>query len=580
MAEHRTDVLIVGAGMGGIAAALAAADGGSRVLLTCELEMVGGQLTSQLVPPDEHPYVERTGRTRSYASLRDGIRAAYGGVENPGGGWVSRLCCEPAVAETVLRSMLQPHLDAGRVVLHTHWQPVRVERVGPRLTLVEFEDGSCGTQIVRPDVVVDATELGDLLPLAEVPFAIGSEGSLAHGESHAIEGGPDPAAEQSCTWVVALELTDQPGAVGQPPIGYAARRDAQPFSLTLQGREGPQPYRMFETGPAGHPPFWTYRRIRDGSVLGGNDVATINWSGNDFGGAGLVADGGSARAGAKELTRSFVHWLRTEAPRDDGGRGYPELRPASEVTGTPDGMALAPYVRESRRIADHEPITLHDIAPRPGHARAREWRDSVAVGWYHADLHRRVGHPQDAYIATSPFQVPARALSSATVENLLVGAKNICATQVAASATRLHPVEWAVGEAAGVIAATAMLAGVSPRDLLSLPSGVLGVQRTLLRRGAPIAWITDITDDDPLFVGAQLLVTHGALAEARAESLDLGLDQPMDRAASSTLRNALAALGISARGSNPTSWPDAAGAVTHEGPPHTGRRHHDEGRTR
>src|SRR5699024_108159 len=72
--ELRTDIVVVGAGLGGIAAAIAAAERGARVVLTEEHPWIGGQLTSQAVPPDEHPWIEQFGATARYRRLREGIR--------------------------------------------------------------------------------------------------------------------------------------------------------------------------------------------------------------------------------------------------------------------------------------------------------------------------------------------------------------------------------------------------------------------------------------------------------------------------------------------------------------------------
>src|SRR5216683_4033639 len=75
--ELHADVAIIGGGVGGCAAALAALRNGLRVILTEETDWLGGQLTSQGVPPDEHPWVESFGVTRSYRRFRDGVRAYY-----------------------------------------------------------------------------------------------------------------------------------------------------------------------------------------------------------------------------------------------------------------------------------------------------------------------------------------------------------------------------------------------------------------------------------------------------------------------------------------------------------------------
>jgi NADPH-dependent 2,4-dienoyl-CoA reductase/sulfur reductase-like enzyme len=61
MHENRTEILIVGGGLGGVAAALAGLRLGKRVILTEETNWLGGQITAQGVPPDEHPWIEQTG---------------------------------------------------------------------------------------------------------------------------------------------------------------------------------------------------------------------------------------------------------------------------------------------------------------------------------------------------------------------------------------------------------------------------------------------------------------------------------------------------------------------------------------
>src|SRR5690242_20302239 len=104
MKELQTDILIIGAGVGGCAAALAAAKSGLRVVLTEESDWIGGQLTSQTTPPDEHGWIEHFGCTRSYRAMRNRVRDHYKKhypltdaaradlLLNPGKGWVSPLC--------------------------------------------------------------------------------------------------------------------------------------------------------------------------------------------------------------------------------------------------------------------------------------------------------------------------------------------------------------------------------------------------------------------------------------------------------------------------------------------------------
>lgn len=105
MNKLATDVAIVGGGLGGVAAALAALSGGARVVISEPTCRLGGQLTSQGVSaPDEHPLIERFGEAARYNELRARVRQHYceryglpktmpdGLPLNPGNGWVSRLC--------------------------------------------------------------------------------------------------------------------------------------------------------------------------------------------------------------------------------------------------------------------------------------------------------------------------------------------------------------------------------------------------------------------------------------------------------------------------------------------------------
>src|SRR5579883_303438 len=133
--ELSADVVIVGGGLGGCAAALAAVREGATVILTEETDWLGGQLTAQAVPPDEHKYIEKFGCTRDYRRLRDGLRDYYRNrphpaltasakrnpLLNPGNGWVSRVCAEPRAGLAVVEGMLEPHVRSGRVRVLRNW---------------------------------------------------------------------------------------------------------------------------------------------------------------------------------------------------------------------------------------------------------------------------------------------------------------------------------------------------------------------------------------------------------------------------------------------------------------------------
>ncbi|MEU5366847.1 FAD-dependent oxidoreductase [Streptomyces sp. NPDC005925] len=524
-----SDVAVIGGGLGAVAAALAAARAGRQVVLVSPSERLGGQVTTQLVPAlDEHPHVETGGVSASYQRFRALIREQFGGIANPGGGWVSRLCFEPAAADRAIGTLLAPHLSAGRLTLLRGLAPRDAVRDGDLLTAVrcaspEPRPGADGKPVteVRAEIFLDATEAGDLLPLAGAPWAVGSEGSDAFGESLALPGGPHPRAVQSCTVGFVVEHVPQENHTGPEPEGYGRWRDTQPFTLDISGWDDrTHRYRMFTEGPDGHLPFWTYRRLRDGAALGGPDATLINWAGNDYAETSAIDDPSRAYAAAKHLSRAFLHWLRTECPRDDGGRGYPGLRLAPHLTGTPDGFAAEPYLRESRRLRTARPVRQQDLEPVGGSTRAVPVADAGGLAMYHMDLHARIGAPASAYAPTAPFQVPLSALVAEAPANLLAACKNLGATQVAASAYRVHHGEWAVGEAAGVLAAHCVAGSFSPARVLADRPELTRLQRRLVLDGVPLAWLLDVPPGGaPLAVGAHLLAAAGGLAGPRAERL-------------------------------------------------------------
>ena len=187
-ANSRTDVLIVGGGTGGCAAAMAATSMGRRVVMTEVTDWIGGQLTSQAVPPDEHTWIERfgcTGRYRKYRNLvRDYYRNNYSLTAqarsdlylNPGYGFVSRLCHEPRVALAVLEQMLAYPRAAGLLEVRLRRKPIAVDTDGDgvrAVTLLNLDTSA--TETIEADYVLDATELGDLLPLAGVEYVSGYE---------------------------------------------------------------------------------------------------------------------------------------------------------------------------------------------------------------------------------------------------------------------------------------------------------------------------------------------------------------------------------------------------------------------
>jgi hypothetical protein len=532
--ELATDVVVVGAGVGGIACALAAVRNGLRVVLTEQFDWVGGQLTSQAVPPDEYPTVETFSCTRLYGAfrtrVRDFYRRAYPLTDaarakadlNPGNGTVSKLCHEPRAALAVLLELLAPHLSTGRVRLLQPYAPLSADLEGDRVRAVTVATPRGRPVTLVAPYFVDATETGDLLPLTRTEWVIGSESRRDTREPHAPEAA-DPRNHQAFTVCFAMDYDPAADHTGPEPPLYRRWRDytprltpAWPGPLFSWATTHPVTLRPRDLGfdPTGQAPregvnLWTYRRIIDrGNFAPGTyagDVCLVNWPQNDYWLGNLIDVPGAESAAAVEagrtLSRCLFHWLQTEAPRRDGRIGWKGLRLRPDVTGTDDGLAMVPYVRESRRIKALFTVTENHVGTdararatgkKPGEVTAEPFADSVGVGSYRIDLHPSSGGDNYIDVSSLPFQIPLGCLLPQRVENLLPACKNIGTTHITNGCYRLHPVEWAVGEAVGELVAFATARRRAPRQLHWDEGLRKDFQAALTKAGFQLAWPDDV----------------------------------------------------------------------------------------
>jgi hypothetical protein len=535
------DVLIVGGGTGGVAAALAAARRGCKVHLIEETDWIGGQLTAQGVAAlDEHDHIETFGGTASYYKLRNALRDHYrpwageAGKQpdfNPGNCWVTRLAFEPEAAVDAMMAMLKPHIADGRLHLHLRSKAVSAEVDDDRIVVVTAMNFESGELLrFKPLMVLDATELGDLLPLVGAEYRVGAETVAQTAEQHAQPSERKPHCVQSFTYVFALERRPKSEKHTIPkPACYDFFRTSQPYSLTIEvhggeiyGEEsGWLSYKLLETMPGTKGGLWTYRRLIDSAQFEARfdtDISMFNWPGNDYREASIInvsaQDAAKALQDAKRVSLGFLHWLQTEAPVVGNEVGLQEgmLRP--DIMGSADGLAKFPYIRESRRIVALRTIVEQDVSAHfQQGSRAAHFDDSVGIGWYPIDIHR--AGPEDVGIScrTRPFQISMGALIPVRTCNLLAACKNIGTTHITNGCYRLHPVEWNIGEAAGALAAYSLDRDRSPRAVWEDEILRRSFQRSLLDEGIPLAWLVDVRIDDSLFKAAQWLAMRSGLAD-------------------------------------------------------------------
>jgi hypothetical protein len=260
-----------------------------------------------------------------------------------------------------------------------------------------------------------------------------------------------------------------------------------------------------ETQTRGALNLWKYRRIisqksfQPGTYVG--DACLINWPQNDYFLGNIVGvserEQGRHIERATQLSMSLLYWLQTEVPREDGKQGWPGLRLRSDLVGTETGVAKYPYVREARRIRSEFTILEQHvglaarakITNKPeAEVLSHKFADTVGIGSYPIDLHPTSGGDNYIDFQTRPFQIPLGALLPVRLNNLLPACKNIGTTHVTNGCYRLHPVEWNIGEAAGLLAAFALRKKTHPRAVRANAEMLSEFQNWIQSQGVETEW--------------------------------------------------------------------------------------------
>ena len=389
--------------------------------------------------------------------------------------------------------MFAPYVSAGKLILLTGHKIIDSKVSGTKVqSLISQHVRQRDLKTLVAPYFIDATELGDLLPLTGTEYVTGSESRGETKELHASEIAA-PGNNQAFTMVFAMDYIPGANNTIERPREYEFWRNYvpemnKPWSGKLLDLKYSNPKTLEPRELGFHPEgistgdklnLWNYRRIisRNNFEPGSyeSDITIVNWPQNDYFPGNLI--GASEKEfrkhvdRAKQLSLSLLYWLQTEVPRPDGGKGWPGLRLRKDVMGTEDGLAKYPYVRESRRIkaiftvleehvgAENRRMVAGDVAG----AKAAEFSDSVGIGYYHIDLHPSSGGDNYIDFASLPFQIPLGALLPVRMENILPANKNIGTTHITNGCYRLHPVEWSIGEAVGMLVKYSLENNVSPR---------------------------------------------------------------------------------------------------------------------
>ena len=455
-----TDVLVVGGGTGGTAAAIQAARRGVKTILVSEGSWLGGMLTSAGVSAPDGNELEafQTGLWGEF--LRELQHRQPGGLDNS---WVSLFSYDPRIGMEIFTDWVRE--------LSLHWikgeVPMEVIRQENCVTAVRFANF-----IVKAKIILDATELGDLLALSEIPYRWGWELQSEWGEPSAPSDYNDLTSRypvQSPTWVVLMQDF---GEAVAPEIENAPNDRPSLFAGAWDGY--------------GVEKFLNYGRLPGG-------VFMINWPvhGNDYAeNLGRLLDPHMRHEFLLECrfwSQNFASFIQKQL-----GRRYGLAEQVFSSSFALGAYALHPYYRESRRLVGVSTLREQDILPIAGGRVASLNRDAIAIGNYPNDHH----YPgidfqlQPKSIrwggrwTGTPFTIPYSCLIPAQTDGLLVCEKNISVSHLANGATRLQPVVMGIGQAAGMAAALCVELNLSPRNL-----PVRTLQAALLQEPLPVALV-------------------------------------------------------------------------------------------
>lgn len=473
------DVVVVGGGVSGTTAGIRAARLGAKTLIVEQGPWLGGMLTSAGVSATDGNYRLRGGM---WGELRDSLEAHYGDAKALKTGWVSNLLFEPSVGARIFRAMAERE-ELLTVKFNTATTQIERSEEGWKLTLT---DG----QQVTAKVLIDGTELGDVAAELGVKYDVGMESRAVTGEDIA----PEEANGiiQDLTMVMILKDYGRDMTI-ERPTDY----DSTLFACACDNaicKTPKEANRLWSKQM-----MMSYGRLPNGKIM-------INWpiEGNDYY-VNMIEmtaeERAEAVAKAKAHTLNFLYFIQHEL-------GLNTLYLADDEFPTEDLMPLMPYHRESRRTHGEVRFQLNHVTNPYDYTL---YRTAIGVGDYPVDQHhtRYTGWealPNLYFHSIPSYGLPMGVLLPKGVDGLIVAEKSISVSNLVNGSTRLQPVVLQIGEAAGIVAALAVKAGIEPREV-----SVRDVQREVLAGGGYLLPYLDLPTTDPHFKALQRVGVTGII---------------------------------------------------------------------
>jgi hypothetical protein len=483
---YKTDVLVIGASASGIAAGIQSARMGVNTIITEPTTWLGGMITAAGVSAFDGNHSLPSGL---FGEFREALHKVYGGPSKVSTGWVSNTLFEPHVGDSIFKSMV---LQTKGLTVKYQFKFLRVLKNNDTITGAVFVDEPTNQQItIYARQVIDATELGDVLANAGVPYSLGMEASAATGEDVHVSETNDIV--QDITYVAILK---DYGVGVDKTIAKPKNYDPSEFDGACTD------YYFNTANPK--PNVDAIKMLNYGKLP--NQKYMINWPnrGNDIYLNVVEMDEVNRQSElvkAKEQTLRFIYFIQHQL-------GFKNLGLADDEFPTPDKLPLIPYHRESRRVKGLVRFDVRHIA-KPFDAPSPLYRTGIAVGDYPIDHHHKknIKAPQhlDFYPVPS-FNIPLGSLIPQHLSGLIIAEKSISVSNVVNGTTRLQAIALLIGQAAGTLAALSVQQNLDAQEV-----PVRKVQLGLLNSNAYIMPYYDVSLSHNHFVAAQKIGATGIL---------------------------------------------------------------------